>query len=87
MYSIEFSRTAEKQLLKLEKYIQERVIAVLKRIRIRPFYFVKKIVGSPYYRLRVGHYRVILDIRQDKLIIFVIEIGHRRRIYKHHFAG
>ena len=42
MYSIEFSRTAEKQLYKLEKEVQKRIVDVLERIRIRPFHFVKK---------------------------------------------
>ena len=82
MYSIEFSQTAEKQIYKLEKKVQERIINVLERIRIRPFHFVKRIVGSPYYRLRAGDYRVIMDIKQDKLTIFVIEVGHRENIYK-----
>ncbi len=82
MYSIELSKTAEKQLYKLEKNVQVRIISTLERIRVRPYPHVKKLVESPYYRLRVGNYRVILDIKEDKLIIFVIEVGHRRNIYK-----
>jgi mRNA interferase RelE/StbE len=82
MYEIEFSLTAEKQLLKLDSKIQERIIFSLERIRIRPFSFVKKLTGSKYFRLRVGDYRVILDIHENRLIIFVIELGHRREIYK-----
>ena len=82
MFEIEFSKSAEKQLLKLEKDIQKRVISTLERIRIRPYPHVKKLVGSPYFRLRVGDYRVILDIRENKLLIFVVELGHRSNIYK-----
>ena len=82
MYQVEFSMLAESQLAKLEKEIQERVINVLERIRIRPYHFVQRLVGSQYYRVRVGDYRVILDIKQDKMIIFVIELGHRKSIYK-----
>ncbi len=82
MYEIEFSRTSEKHLFKLEKEIQLRIISVLERIRIRPYAYVKRLVGSPYYRLRVGDYRIILDIKDDKLIIFVIELGQRKNIYK-----
>lgn len=81
MYGIEFSQTAEKQLYKLEKPAQIRVVSALDRIRVRPYHFVKKLAGSQYFRLRVGDYRVILDIRDDKLVIFVIELGHRRKIY------
>ena len=77
-----FSKSAEKQLLKLEKDIQKRVISTLERIRVRPYPHVKKLVGSPYFRLRVGDYRVILDIRENKLLIFVVELGHRSNIYK-----
>ncbi len=82
MYSIEFSQTAEKQLYKLERNVQARIISTLERIRVRPYPHVKKLVSSPYFRLRVGEYRVILDIKEDRLIIFVIEVGHRRNIYK-----
>ena len=82
MYEMEFSRTAEKQLLKLEKDVQIRIISTLKRIRIRPYPHVKKLVGSPYFRLRVGDYRIILDIKEDKLVILILEVGHRRNIYR-----
>jgi len=82
MYEIEFSITAEKQFKNLEKSIQIRILSVLERIRIRPYPHVKKLVGSPFFRLRVGEYRVILDIKNDKLIVFVIEVGHRKNIYK-----
>ena len=81
MYEIIVSDKAKEQLSKLPQEIRNRIGTVLERIRIRPFHFVKRVVGSPYYRLRVSDYRVILDIRQDKLIIFVIELGHRKNIY------
>jgi len=81
MYSIEFSQLAEKQLYKLEKGIQLRVLNVLERIRLRPFHFIKKKRGTPYFILRIGEHRVILDIHPEKFIIFVTELGHRKNIY------
>ena len=81
MYEILFSDTARKKLKKLEKKKQSRIIKALERIRIRPERFVKRLVGCPYYRLRVGDYRVILDIKKDKLIILVLTMGHREKIY------
>ena len=81
MYEIDFSLTAEKQLLKLDKNAQRRIIATLERVRIRPHSYVKKLVACTYFRLRVGDYRVILDIKKSKLIIFVVETGHRKSIY------
>jgi mRNA interferase RelE/StbE len=82
MYEIEFSKSAEQQLYKLEKQTQIRIISTLERIRIRPYPHVKRLVSSPYFRLRVGDYRVILHIRDDILIVYVIELGHRGSIYK-----
>jgi len=82
MYSLIYSGVALKQLNKLNKGIQKRIIHTLGRIRVRPYPHVKKLVDSPYFILRVGEYRVILDIKENKLIIFVIEVGHRRKIYK-----
>ena len=81
MYSIEFSQTAEKQLYKIEMPVQQRVISVLERIRIRPFHFIKRKQGTPYFILRIGEHRAILDIKEENNTIFVIEVGHRKNIY------
>ena len=81
-YEIIFTDTSRKQFKKLEKDIQERIIKALERIRIRPEAHIKKLVGDPGYRLRVGEYRIILDIEKEKLIILVVKIGHRKNIYK-----
>jgi mRNA interferase RelE/StbE len=82
MFEIELSKSSEKQLYKLDKNIQVRIINALERIRIRPYPHVKKLVSCPYFRLRVSKYRIILDIAKNKLLIYVIEIGHRKAIYK-----
>ncbi len=81
MYSVEFTKTAENQLDKLSEDMQKRIIAVLERIKIRPFHFVKRKEGSSYFIMRVGEHRAILDIKTDKLIIYVMELGHRKNIY------
>ena len=82
MYKIEFSKQAEAQFDKLSSDLRNRIFNVLDRIKLRPHHFVKRLVGCPYFSLRVGEYRLILDIQQDKLIIFVLELGHRKNIYK-----
>ena len=81
MYEVVLYDKAKKSLHKLELKIQKRILDVLERIRIRPFHFIKRKQGTPYDILRIGDYRAILDIRQDKEIIFVIEVGHRKKIY------
>lgn len=81
MYSVEFTKTAEKQFYKLPKEIQVRMLRVLERIKIRPFHFVKRKEGTPYFIMRVGEYRAVLDVRTSEEKMFVLEIGHRKNIY------
>jgi len=80
-YEITFTDTSRKQFRKLEKDAQERIIKALERIRIRPESYVRKLVGGIGYRLRVGDYRIILDIYKFELVILVVKIGHRKNIY------
>ncbi len=82
MYTIEFSKNAEKQLYSLENNVQERIISALERIRIRPEAYVKRLVGDSGYSFRVGDYRLIMDIETGRLLIFVIKICHRKNVYK-----
>lgn len=82
MYEIVIPLKVERQLDKLERSVQERILTTLERIKIRPYHFVEKLVGIEGYKLKVGKYRIILDIDDNKLVILVIEIGHRRNIYK-----
>lgn len=81
-YQIFFTDKAKKQLEKLEKVEQERIIKSLERIRIRPEAYITKLVGDPGYKLRVGNYRVILEIEKEKLLILILIIGHRKNIYE-----
>ena len=82
MYSIVLSKKAKDQLRKLDFELQKRIINVLERMRVRPHSYVKKLVGTKYFRVRVGKYRIILDIQNETLIIYVIELGLRKNIYK-----
>ena len=80
-YDIIFSNRALRQLRKLDRPVRNRMIAALERIRIRPERYVTKLVGDPGYRLRVGDYRIIMDIDKKRILILVLEVGHRKKIY------
>lgn len=82
MYEVIITPKAEKQLYKLNQIMQERILNTLERIKIRPYHFVKRKQGTPYYVLRIREYRAILNIKNNKLIILVLEIGPRKNIYK-----
>ena len=53
MYSIEFTNAAKKQLYKLTKEIQIRIINVLERIKFRPYHFIKRKEGTEYFILSI----------------------------------
>ena len=82
MYDIILSEQVVKQLEKLEKNTQERILKALERIRMKPEAYVTKLVGPFGYKLRIGDYRVIIDINHGKSIISVTKVGHRKNIYK-----
>ena len=82
MYELIYSPSALKQLEKLEHNIKERIVIALERLRIRPESCdIKKLVGMQGYRFRVGDYKVIFDMEKNRLIILVLQIGHRKNIY------
>ena len=82
MYEIFFSNSAKEKLKELPNNIKNDIGGAIERIKIRPFSFVKRLRNSQYYRLRVGNYRLILDVNTIQLIITVVELGHRKDIYK-----
>ena len=82
MYTLDYSETAVKQLKKLPNGVQERILIALERLRIRPKSCdIKRLVEIKWYRFRVGDYRIIFEMEEEKLLIFVIEIGHRKNVY------
>lgn len=83
---IRFSSDALKQLKKMDRQIAKRIINFLEH-KISPLADPRQI-GKPLqgqlvnlWRYRVGDYRIIVEIQDDKLIIQVIKIGHRKDIY------
>jgi len=82
LYSIEFSKAASKSFASLPREVQKRIVGVLDRVKIRPKKFFVKLTDNSYYKLRAGDYRIIADISESELLVLVIEVGHRKKIYK-----
>ena len=80
-FQIIWSDLAIRQLKKLDRPIARRIFDKVGELAVAPRRFVQKLVNSPYYRLRVGDFRVILDIQGDVLRILVLKLGHRESIY------
>lgn len=81
VFEIIWSESAIRQLKKLDRTVGRRIFNKVGELTNHPHRFVQRLVNSPYYRLRVGDYRVILDIQESFLRILVLNVGHRGSIY------
>ena len=83
-YKIEISRTAEKQLKKLSKDDQKRVVAAILDLAENPLpKGSRKLTGfEDVYRIRVGHFRILYSCVARTLIVIVLKIGHRKDVYR-----
>ena len=83
-YDIEISQTAEKQLKKLPRREQQRVVAAVVALGSEPFpRGSRRLTGyDDVWRIRVGQYRVIYSVAKKKLIIIVLKIGQRKDVYR-----
>ncbi|OGS64823.1 MAG: addiction module toxin RelE [Euryarchaeota archaeon RBG_19FT_COMBO_69_17] len=80
-FEIIWSESAIRQLKKLDRSVARRIFDKVGELAEDPHRVVQKLVNSPYYRLRVGDYRVILDIQGNVLRILILKVGHRESIY------
>ena len=80
-FEIIWSDSATRQLKKLERPVARRIFDKVGELKENPHRFAQRLVNSPYYRLRIGDYRVILDIQKATLRILILKVGHRSSIY------
>ena len=82
MPNVLFTDPALGQFNSLEKNIKKRIVEKLKEITPWPDHFLKPLRGIPYFSLRVGDYRVIIEWRKERDELWVVAVGHRRNIYE-----
>jgi len=81
-WQVIWSKKSVKQLERIDKKNAQKIYDAVLDCVEDPFKTVIRLTNSPFYRMRVGHYRVILDLQQSRMIIFVVEADHRGKIYK-----
>ena len=82
MYELRFSQEAVDQLNRLEHSVAKRIMRKLLETKANPHRYFKRLSGSRESKLRVGDYRLLVDIDSGKLLILVIKVGHRKNIYE-----
>ena len=82
MYTVELLPSAVKALTKLEPTIQRRLARRIDRLAEDPKTDAGKLRGADdIWRGRVGDYRILYQVREDRLVL-VIRIGNRRDVYR-----
>jgi mRNA interferase RelE/StbE len=81
-FEVKWTESSFKKLQKLDHAVQKRIIEKLDEASADPFDAAKKLTGVNLYSIRVGDYRVIVSIEKTKMLVLVIDVGHRSKIYK-----
>ena len=83
-YSVVTTKSFDKALSKLPANWQKRIVAKIKEVAVSPYAMnnnVMKLQGRPGYRLRVGDWRIIYELEDDRLVMLVLQVGTRGGIY------
>jgi len=84
-YTVKISRPAEKFLRGLiDKKLYERLREAINALEEnpRPANSVKLQGNEELYRVRVGDYRIVYQIQDQQLVVLIVQVGHRREIYR-----
>jgi mRNA interferase RelE/StbE len=84
IWNIEWDDRARKELRSLDTGIQKRILSYLhERATENPRNFGKQLLGDKagLWRYRIEDFRVICRLQDDKLVVFVVAVGHRKEIY------
>jgi mRNA interferase RelE/StbE len=85
-WRIEFTRTAESQIAKLDRAFQARIVNFLKR-RVLASQDPRRLGRAPQgdkkglWRYRSGDFRIICDIRDENATVLVLAVAHRKEVY------
>lgn len=83
-WRLRFTAVAEKQLAKLDRLVQRRVVKFLEKIaQGDPRAKGKAMQGDAHaWRYRVGDHRIVRDLVDRELVVYVIRVGHRGEVYR-----
>lgn len=81
-YSIQFTKSAQKELSRIPKKDQLRIITWIQELSKDPRPVKsKKLTSEEKYRVRQGGYRILYQIKDEELIIVLVKIRHRKEAY------
>lgn len=82
-YKLEFKKSAIKELNSLPNKEIKRIIQAANLLAEEPRPLnSRKLSASECYRIRVGNYRILYEIKDNILIVYIIRIAHRKDVYR-----
>jgi len=81
-YSIEWHPRARRYLRKLRPDLADHIVRKAKLVSQDPFRHLEHFEGGRFYKLRIGEYRLLIDVDLSSRQLLVRLIGDRRHIYK-----
>jgi len=83
-YKLLWKRSAEKELCKLPREAIVRLASLAESLVENPFPSgVRKLAGTEHtYRVRAGDYRLVYSVEEQRLVIEVVRVGHRKEVYR-----
>jgi len=82
-YRLRLKKSAAKEIENLPKKDCARVVAAIQKLLDEPYgQNTQKLSGQEKYRIRVGNYRVLYEIINDELVVMVVNVGHRKDVYR-----
>jgi len=82
-YKIEIKRSAVKEIERLPAKELKRVLRIIESLAFDPRpHGCKKLSHQEKYRLRSGNYRILYQIEAERLIVFIVKVGHRKDVYR-----
>ncbi len=82
-YAVEVLRSAQKQLERVPRDRQEQILSVLAALADVPRpEGSMKLAGREAWRIRVGDYRIVYEIRDERRVVIVVVVAHRKDAYR-----
>jgi mRNA interferase RelE/StbE len=83
MFAIRFTQAALRDFTALPREAQQRIRPKINALAQNPYpHGTKKLKGENAFRIRIGDYRIIYEVRGNELIVLVLRIAHRREVYR-----
>jgi len=81
-YSVSWDPKVVKLLERLPRQTSKRIVLKVREVAENPFHYLEHYGGDDFHKLRVGDFRLLIDVDSSSRKLIVRVLGHRKKIYK-----